>query len=184
MKSFVVAALALASLATAFPPKCKPATYRCSTNAGKPAWDVCNTSGVWEVRILKPYASSSFLTSVCSTPATARPTRSASLTTPTAALTVSLPASPSKRRPASSLRHVTVTYIRNHHKLKCKFHIASLNSVIIMFMSIVLHALCGVGIILSLALFYASSGSRTISSRLLIECSRSGDEAGEPCDVL
>lgn len=29
--------------------ECKPATYQCSEEHGKPSWDVCNTSGKWEV---------------------------------------------------------------------------------------------------------------------------------------
>ena len=47
MKTFATATVLLASLAAAR--KCKPATYRCESN--QRAWDVCNTSGDWVVRL-------------------------------------------------------------------------------------------------------------------------------------
>lgn len=51
MKFITVAVAALASVVAASPfaRKCKPATYRCERSLR--AWDVCNTSGDWVVRI-------------------------------------------------------------------------------------------------------------------------------------
>jgi len=44
-----LAAVALATPTGTNPPKCKPATYACATNAktGQPGWQVCDVSGNW-----------------------------------------------------------------------------------------------------------------------------------------
>jgi len=46
-----LAAVALATPTGTNPPKCKPATYACATNAktGQPGWQVCDVSGNWVV---------------------------------------------------------------------------------------------------------------------------------------
>lgn len=38
--------------------QCKPATYQCAESHGKPAWNVCDTSGKWVVSIPSPLPAS------------------------------------------------------------------------------------------------------------------------------